>query len=100
MKYVNEYTGASYDNANDCLAAEREYIAKQQKEKIEKERKAAERKAAAEKVDAARKAMETAQSNYKKELEAFCKTYGSYHYTTNSVNEIPHLFNDIFNLFS
>lgn len=99
MKYWNEYTQKFYDNANDCLAAEREFVEKQNKEKIEKERKAAERKAAAEKVDAARKAMETAQSNYKKELEAFCKTYGTYHYSTNSADGIPHLF-DIFNLFS
>lgn len=99
MKYINEYTGASYDNANDCLAAEREYLAKQEKEKYEKERKAAARKEAADKVEAARKAMNEAQSNYKKELEAFCKEYGSYHYSTNNIKDIPTLFNDIFNLF-
>ena len=98
MKYVNEYTGASYDNANDCLAAEREFMAKQQKEKYEKEKKAAERKAAADKVEAARKAMNAAQSEYKKALEAFCKDYGTYHTSLTDADSIPFLF-DVFNLF-
>ena len=100
MYYVNEYTNQRYDNANDCLAAEREYQAKQEKEEYEKKRQAAERKAAAEKVEAARKAMNEAQSNYKKEMEAFCKKYGTYHYSSKNVNDIPTLFNDIFNIFS
>ena len=99
MYYVNEYTNQKYENANDCLAAEREYKAKQEKEEYEKKRQAAERKAAADKVEAARKAMNEAQSAYKKELEAFCKKYGSYHQTVKS-GEFPTLFNDIFNLFS
>lgn len=100
MKYYSEETKKFYDNANDCLAAERELIAKRDKEKYEKERQAAERKAAADKVEAARKAMTEAQSNYKKELEAFCKKYGTYHYSTKDVSDIPTLFNDIFNIFS
>lgn len=99
MYYVNEYTNQKYDNANDCLAAEREYKAKQEKEEYEKKRVAAERKAAADKVDAARKAMNEAQSAYKKELESFCAKYGSYHYSTKDVSDIPTLFNDIFNIF-
>lgn len=99
MKYYSDATKKFYDNANDCLAAERELIAKQEKEEYEKKRQAAERKAAADKVEAARKAMNEAQSAYKKELEAFCKKYGSYHQTVKS-GEFPTLFNDIFNLFS
>jgi len=99
MKYWNEYEQKFYDNANDCLAAERKHLAEQEKEKYEKERKAAERKAAAEKVEAARKVMTEAQSAYKKELETFCQKYGTYHYSTSNVKDIPTLFNDIFNLF-
>jgi len=98
MKYWNEYDQKFYENANDCLAAEREFMAKQQKEKYEKEKAAAARKEAADKVEAARKTMNEAQSNYKKELEAFCKKYGTYHTTLTGVDSIPHLF-DIFNLF-
>lgn len=99
MKYWNEYEQKFYENANDCLAAEREFMAKQQKEKYEKEKAAAARKEAANKVEAARKTMNEAQSNYKKELEAFCKKYGTYHTTITDAESIPHLF-DIFNLFS
>lgn len=99
MYYVNEYTNQKYDNANDCLAAEREYKAKQEKEECEKKRAAAERKAAADKVEAAHKVMTEAQSAYKKEVEAFCKKYGTYHYSTRDVSDIPTLFNDIFNIF-
>lgn len=100
MKYYSDVTKKFYDNANDCLTAERELIAKQEKEEYEKKRQAAERKAAADKVEAARKAMNEAQSNYKKEMEAFCKKYGTYHYSSKNVNDIPTLFNDIFNIFS
>lgn len=100
MKYWNEYTQSFYDNANDCLAAEREYLIKQEKEKHEKEKAAAARKEAADKVEAARKAMNEAQSNYKKELESFCKKYGTYHYSSKNIDDIPTLFNDIFNIFS
>jgi len=99
MKYYSDVTKKFYDNANDCLTAERELIAKQEKEEYEKKRIAAERKAAADKVEAARKAMNEAQSAYKKELEAFCSKYGSYHYSTKDVSDIPTLFNDIFNIF-
>ena len=95
MKYYSEVTKKFYDNSNDCLAAERELLAKQEKEEYEKKRQAAERKA-----EAARKAMNEAQSAYKKELEAFCKKYGSYHYSSKDVSDIPTLFNDIFNIFS
>lgn len=100
MKYYSDVTKKFYENANDCLAAERELLAKQEKEEHEKKRVAAERKAAADKVEAARKVMTEAQSNYKKELEAFCSKYGSYHYSTKDVSDIPTLFSDIFNIFS
>ena len=100
MKYWNEYEQKFYENANDCLAAERAFQAKQEKEEYEKKRVAAERKAAADKVEAAHKVMTEAQSNYKKELESFCKKYGSYHYSTKDVSDIPTLFSDIFNIFS
>ena len=98
MKYYSDVTKKFYDNANDCLAAEREQIAKQEKEDYEKKRIAAERKAAADKVEAAYKAMNEAQSAYKKELEAFCHKYGTYH-TSLKGDEVPTLF-DIFGLFS
>ena len=99
MKYYSEETRKFYDTAEACAAAENELVKKQNLEKIEKEKRAAERKNAANEVEAARQVMIEAQSTYKKKLEEFCKKYGSYHYTSKSVDDIPHLF-DIFNLFT
>ena len=66
-------------------------------EKERKEKAAAERKAMAADVETARKNMVAAQKAYAEKLEAFCKVYGSYHYTTDG-KEVPSLF-DIFNPF-
>ena len=68
-------------------------------EKQKKEQELAERKACAEKVEVARKAYLEAQKAYKKELEAFCGKYGTYHYSTTSAEEIPSLFDWFNNLF-
>jgi len=107
MKYYSEKLNKFYDSADACQRAEFEAKEKENLAKIENERKerelkekkdkeAAERKAAAEKVEAARKAMVEAQSAYKKELEAFCQKYGTYHFSLNNLEDIPHLF-DVLN---
>lgn len=97
MKYYSDITKKFYDNSEDCLAAEREFLEAQKKDEEIKKQKAAERKIAAEKVDAARQNLKIAQSAYREALEAFCKQYGSYH-TTVAGNDIPTLF-DVFNIF-
>ena len=102
MKYFSEKLNRVFDTAEDCqraefAAKEKENLEKIQKEKAlreEKERKealAAERKADAEKVEAARKEMINAQTAYKKELEAFCAKYGTYHLSLSNPDEIPSL---------
>jgi len=107
MKYYSEKLNKFYDSADACQRAEFEAKEKENLAKIENERKerelkekkdkeAAERKAAAEKVEAARKAMVEAQGAYKKELEAFCQKYGTYHFSLNNLEDIPHLF-DVLN---
>lgn len=63
--------------------------------KAKKEQEAAERKVCAEKVEVARKAYLEAQKAYRTELEAFCKKYGTYHYTVENTDEVPSLF-DVF----
>ena len=110
IKYFSDKTGKYYDTADEANRAEfelkekenrlkiqKEYDARIAKEKKEKE--AAERKIAAEKVEIARKAYLEAQREYRKELESFCKAYGTYHYSTNSAEEIPSLFDWFGNLF-
>ena len=67
--------------------------------KAKKEQEAAERKAAAAELEEARKVMVAAQKHYSELLEAFIGKYKSYHYTTNSIEDIPTLFNS-FNLFN
>jgi len=107
MKYYGEHTKQLYNTEKECMdaefkAKEKENIEKIRKEreaaeaKAKKEQEAAERKAAAEKVEAARKAMVDAQAAYKKELEAFCEKYGTYHLSLSNLDEIPHLF-DVLN---
>ena len=77
-------------------------IEKQRKErelKEQKEKALAERKAAAEKVEVARKAFNEARKAYHAELEAFCKKYGTYHYTTDGKEDVPSLFDLFDNIF-
>lgn len=97
MKYFSEVTKRYYDNANDCLAEERAELKKQEEAKAAQAKKDAARKEAAAKVDMARKTMVEAQKAYQQALQEFCKTYGAYHYSVGSDEELPHLF-DWFNL--
>ena len=110
IKVYSDKTRKYYDTLEEANAAEREAIEaenrkkmemekKQQEEKEKREKLAAERKARANEVDEARKAMVTAQNKYKEVLEAFCKDFGSYHYTTSSFDDIPTLFDFIHNIF-
>lgn len=110
LKYYSDKTNKFYDTADEANRAEFELKEKENLEKIKKEREAAlakekkekamaERKAAAEKVDAARKAYLEAQKAYRTELEGFCKTYGTYHYSTDNADEVPSLFDFFGNIF-
>lgn len=98
MKYYSDTLDKVFDTERECLAAEKQYLAAQaEKEEKEKQMKE-ERAVAAKRVEAAQKAMNEAQSNYRKELEEFCKKYGTYHYSTNSFDDVPHLFSTIFDI--
>ena len=107
IKIFSDKTGKFYDTVDEANRAEFELKEKENLAKIEKERKerelkekkdkeAAERKVAAEKVEAARKNMIAAQKAYKEELDKFIKTYGTYHFSSNNVEDFPHLF-DVLN---
>jgi peptidoglycan hydrolase CwlO-like protein len=109
MKYYGERTNKLYETEQECLKAE--FAAKEEEnrqkilaerraaeEKEKKEKAAAERKELAAKVEEARKAMVAAQKTYRDTISEFVKKYGSYHWTSNSVDDIPKLF-EIFNPF-
>lgn len=110
IKIYSDKTNKFYNTVDEANRAEFELKEKENLAKIEKERKereekekkeqaAAERKAAAERVDTARKAFNEAKKAYGEELEAFCKKYGTYHYSTNGKDDVPALFDFIGNFF-
>lgn len=111
MKYYSEKLNKFYDTADACQKAEFEAKEKENLEKIKKERElalakekkekeVAERKAAAEKVDSARKALadarevcNKAEENLRKELADFCSKYGTYHFSSDKVEDfLPNIF--------
>ena len=111
IKIYSDKTQKFYNSVEEANRAEfelkeKENLAKIQKErelalaKEKKEKQLAERKEAAEKVEVARKAYVEAQKNYRTELEAFCKKYGTYHYSTNNADDIPSLFDWFGNIFN
>lgn len=109
MKYYSEQLKKTYDTAAECIAAEKAYEAEQKREedrrqkealalKEKKEKEVAARKEAASKVEEARKAMVEAQKVYRDALTSFCVNYGTYHTSVHSIQDIPTLFSDFFNL--
>ena len=120
MKFYSEKLNKLFESAEACQQAEfkaneeenRQRVLAERKaaeEKEKKEKEAAERKAMAAEVEAARKAMlevqknckeqiDAAQKVYQDKINAFVKKYGSYHWSSNSADDVPVLF-DIFNPF-
>lgn len=110
VKIYSDKTNKFYNSVEEANRAEFELKEKENREKIQKERELAlakqekekalaERKAAAEVVEAARKQYGEAQKAYRKALEDFCGKYGTYHYSTNSADDVPSLFDWLGNLF-
>lgn len=100
MKYYSEILNKVFDTEKECVKAEHEHKkACAEKARIEEEKKLAEKKKQEERAEDAKRveakiqAYIQAQSECRKELESFCKKHGSYHYSTNSFDDIPHLFN-------
>ena len=103
MKYFSELTNQCYDTIAECQKAEetkkKEIEEARRAEEVRKQKEKtrnAERAEAMKKVETARKAMVEAERAYKDELTSFCKTYGSYHTTVDSFDDLPHLFSMFF----
>lgn len=99
MKFYSELINKVYDTEKDCMKAEQEYKqaleAKKREEEIKKlaEKKKQEARAdAAKYINELREEMVEAQRKYRDAIEDFVAKYGSYHFTTNSFDGIPHLF--------
>lgn len=107
IKIYSDKTNKFYPSLEEANKAEFELKEKENLEKIKKERElaeakerkeklAAERKARAAEIEDARKEMVEAQHKYKELVTKFTKDYGTYHFTSTSVEDIPTLFNSLF----
>lgn len=92
MKYYSDETKQFYGSEKECMEAERKFLREQEKKQAAEKKKQEERANDAKAVEAARKEMIKAQNKYREAVENFVEKYGSYHYSTKSVGEIPHLF--------
>ena len=91
MKYYSETLKKLFDSEEACASAEKEHELALKKQKEEKERMQASRKARAEEVEAAMKEAADARKKYNDLLAAFCKDYGSYHYSFDPKNHAEDL---------
>ena len=109
MKYFSEKLNKVFDTPEACQCAEFEAKEAENRQKILAERKAAEEKERKEKeaeerktmaadIEEKRKAMVAAQKAYSNAIDQFTKRWGSYHYSSNSADDIPMLFK-LFNPF-
>lgn len=103
MKYYSELTQKVYNTEAECKRAEQAFnFELERKKKAEEEQRLAEKKkqeqraADAKNVEQKREAMIHAQKEYREAIDAFVKKHGSYHFTTDSVEKIPHLFGTLF----
>ncbi len=93
-KYWNEYTNEVFDTEEEAMASEKKYLDAQEAKK----RKDSERAARAKEVKDAMEAVIEARKHYNEVLKAFCKDYGSFHYSTNDLKNYSLL--DLFDAFN
>lgn len=98
MKYFSDVLNKVFETEKECVAAEKKYLSEQEEKKKAETAKRERRAEAAKRVEAAQQIMRDAQTAYRKELEEFCKEYGTYHYSTDSFDNIPHLFSTFFDI--
>ena len=92
MKFYSEVTKKFYDTVEDCESAEVAVKRAQEEKELAKKKLSEARASRAKEVENLRKNMIAAQKAYKEALEAFVKDYGTYHFSTSSFDELPHLF--------
>lgn len=102
MKYLSEVTGKTYNSAEDCEIAEKEFLAEKEAAQKAAEEKANARKERAAEVNEAFKAAEEAKNRYIELRNKFVEDYGSYHFTYNTkepIQSFSAILNDLFKMF-
>lgn len=109
MKYYSEILHKTYDTEKECIKAEKMYEDEIEAKKAAEEQKKNQRAEDAKKVEIAyenlnkvksecAEKVKEAQKVFNCQLDDFLKKYKTYHWSTSSTKDIPHLF-DFFNLF-
>lgn len=96
MRIISDVTGKIYPTVEECQKAEELFNYEQEQKKKAAEVKKTERANDAKKVEEIRKEMFAAQKKYREAVDEFVKKYGSYHFSANSFDDFPHLFDFIF----
>ena len=103
MKYYSDLTKDFYNSEKECIVAEKKYHEKElvrkqaeEQKKIAEKKKQEERSNDAKIVETKYQEMIQAQKAYRKAIEDFVKKHGSYHFSTTSFDNIPHLFTSFF----
>ena len=81
MKIYSEELKKLFDTVEECEKAEAAHRKAEEEKKAAEQKKAENRKVRAKEVEDALKAAAEARANYEKLLAAFCKDYGSFHYS-------------------
>lgn len=91
MRYYSETLKQLFDTEEECEKAESEALEAKKKAEEERTKLLAERKVRAQEIEDARKIMQEAQNKYNKLLREFLRDYKTYHYSTNSIDDIPRI---------
>ena len=92
MKYYSENLKQLFETQEECEKAETEALEAKKRAETERDKLLAERKVRAKEIEEARKVMQEAQNKYNKLLREFLRDYKTYHYSTNSIEDIPRIF--------
>jgi len=88
MKYYSEELQKTFDTEEECVAAEKEYLAKLEKEKQENMRLKEEKTSRAKAVQAAYEKYVEAEKEYKSLRNDFIKDYGYFHATYSTSEDL------------
>lgn len=89
MKYYSEETKKMYNSEKECADATTAFLKEKEQAEAEAKAKKEKRSERAKEVELAREKMRDAQKNYADVLNQFVKDYGTYHWSTSSVEELP-----------
>ena len=91
MRIISDITNQEYQTVEECLAAEAEFIAEQEKEKLAAAQREEERRQLEEQI-------ETVRAHYHSLINQYNETYGTYKrvYRVNTEEDLTKIFSELF----